>query len=326
MADLQLSKPASASANVDYTSGDDVGPTEAADAAHIWKAIDSDELTELDSHSSSISSVASLPDGTVVVSPGTKASARTNQLSLQSKRIASVSISDDDYDNDDDDDDESGWDEPTPAERAANARAEAAAARVRAREAEEARLRGLFRKRPASEYAVARAQSTGLLWQLLNPDPRMFALSHAYRAGLSTDNVAGLPGAQRMWAQRLAEDDAARRLSVSTPIPAGHPYHLPPAGASTTLRTQRRAMLQSELSESLRLNLLWEHRVNRAPAPRRRGVLGDAGALRPLTALEQPRSSEQQDAEARREALLQRQRTFHASLRAKEFQAQTQPR
>ncbi|KAF8875518.1 hypothetical protein BD779DRAFT_1790174 [Infundibulicybe gibba] len=48
-----------------------------------------------------------------------------------------------------------------------------------------------------------------------------------------------------------------------TPIPLGHPYNLPPPAAPSTPRTTRRLMLQTEMSESLRRNLLWERQVSK---------------------------------------------------------------
>lgn len=71
---------------------------------------------------------------------------------------------------------------------------------------------------------------------------------------------------------------------ATAPIPLDHPWNLPPAAAPSTPRTTRRQMLATELSESLRRNLLWERQLGR-PAlggARRGGVLGSG--LRPLTA------------------------------------------
>jgi len=49
----------------------------------------------------------------------------------------------------------------------------------------------------------------------------------------------------------------------TAPIPLGHPYNLPPPDPPTTPRTTRRQMLGTELSESLRRNLLWERQVSK---------------------------------------------------------------
>ena len=75
------------------------------------------------------------------------------------------------------------------------------------------------------------------------------------------------------------------------PIPVGHPYNLPPPAPPSTPRTTRRLMLSTELSESLRRNLLWERqvsKVNLAAAVRRTASSGGSrhsllGAVQPLT-------------------------------------------
>ena len=51
--------------------------------------------------------------------------------------------------------------------------------------------------------------------------------------------------------------------TATAPIPLGHPYNLPPPAPPTTPRTTRRQMLSTELSESLRRNLLWERQVSK---------------------------------------------------------------
>ncbi|TFK49848.1 hypothetical protein OE88DRAFT_1736811 [Heliocybe sulcata] len=66
----------------------------------------------------------------------------------------------------------------------------------------------------------------------------------------------------------------------TAPIPLNHPYNLPAPPAPMTPRTTRRKMLATELSESLRRNLLWERQVSLVPR-RGGGLLG--GGLRPLT-------------------------------------------
>ncbi|KAI0649558.1 hypothetical protein C8Q79DRAFT_520834 [Trametes meyenii] len=72
---------------------------------------------------------------------------------------------------------------------------------------------------------------------------------------------------------------------ASAPIPLNHPYNLPAPAPPMTPRTTRRQMLQTELSESLRRNLLWERQVSRVNMTGRRGggVLGSG--IRPLTAM-----------------------------------------
>jgi hypothetical protein len=54
-------------------------------------------------------------------------------------------------------------------------------------------------------------------------------------------------------------------------IPLNHPLNLPAPAPPTTPRTTRRQMLATELSESLRRNLLWERQVSKA------NLLGNAG-------------------------------------------------
>ncbi|EPQ52453.1 hypothetical protein GLOTRDRAFT_122527 [Gloeophyllum trabeum ATCC 11539] len=69
---------------------------------------------------------------------------------------------------------------------------------------------------------------------------------------------------------------------ATAPIPLNHPYNLPAPAPPMTPRTTRRQMLATELSESLRRNLLWERQVSKVNMiGRRSGVLG--GGLRPLT-------------------------------------------
>lgn len=70
-----------------------------------------------------------------------------------------------------------------------------------------------------------------------------------------------------------------------TPIALGHPYNLPLPAAPMTPRTTRRQMLSTELSESLRRNLMWERQVSKANlvnGARRTGLLGSG--LQPMTA------------------------------------------
>ncbi|KAI0076772.1 hypothetical protein K474DRAFT_1754672 [Panus rudis PR-1116 ss-1] len=60
----------------------------------------------------------------------------------------------------------------------------------------------------------------------------------------------------------------------TAPIPLNHPYNLPAPAPSTTPRTTRRQMLSTELSESLRRNLLWERQVSKINMTTRRAGLG----------------------------------------------------
>ncbi|CAL1708343.1 unnamed protein product [Somion occarium] len=72
----------------------------------------------------------------------------------------------------------------------------------------------------------------------------------------------------------------------TAPIPLGHPYNLSAPAPSMTPQTTRRQMLSTELSESLRCNLLWEcqvSKINMTGGARRVGLLGSG--LHPLTAV-----------------------------------------
>ena len=130
--------------------------------------------------------------------------------------------------------------------------AQGQALRLAAEEAQ--RQRDMFVKKPTESFQnltqVARTQSAGLLTQLLNQNPEP---SHA------------------------------------TPIPVLHPYNLPPPAPPSTPRTTRRLMLSTELSESLRRNLLWERqvsKVNLTAAVRRTASSGSRlsqlGGVQPL--------------------------------------------
>lgn len=56
-------------------------------------------------------------------------------------------------------------------------------------------------------------------------------------------------------------------MAAPTPIPLGHPYNLPPPAPPMTPRTTRRRMLRTELSESMRRQLLWERQVSSTQNP-----------------------------------------------------------
>jgi hypothetical protein len=81
--------------------------------------------------------------------------------------------------------------------------------------------------------------------------------------------------------------------TATAPIPLGHPYNLPAPAPPSTPRTTRRQMLQTELSESLRRNLLWERKVSNVVmrGGRRQSSSGAIpggvgfGGLRPLTTM-----------------------------------------
>ena len=78
-----------------------------------------------------------------------------------------------------------------------------------------------------------------------------------------------------------------------TPIPLHHPYNLPPPTAPSTPRTTRRHMLSTELSESLRRNLLWERQVSKVGGQpyQRRPVSALIPGLRPLTSVNEGQAS-----------------------------------
>ena len=78
-----------------------------------------------------------------------------------------------------------------------------------------------------------------------------------------------------------------------TPIPLHHPYNLPPPTAPSTPRTTRRHMLSTELSESLRRNLLWERQVSKVGGQpyQRRPVSALNPGLRPLTSVNEGQAS-----------------------------------
>ncbi|TFK61483.1 hypothetical protein BDN72DRAFT_778147 [Pluteus cervinus] len=92
------------------------------------------------------------------------------------------------------------------------------------------------------------------------------------------------------------------QASVPTPVPAPappkvltYPYNLPLPEPPSTPRTTRRLMLQNEMPESLRRNLLWERKVSLVNLPGIRrsvsnggtsGARGNLlGGLKPLTAV-----------------------------------------
>ena len=80
--------------------------------------------------------------------------------------------------------------------------------------------------------------------------------------------------------QQQQQRTVSRQISSPppVPIPVGHPYNLPLPAPPSTPRTTRRLMLQTEMSESLRRNLLWERQVskNTMAGFRRTNSSGDA--------------------------------------------------
>ena len=92
---------------------------------------------------------------------------------------------------------------------------------------------------------------------------RLAALANPARRRASENQVQ--PQAPGMGARPLLQTVA------TAPIPLNHPWNLPVPAPPTTPRTTRRQMLATELSESLRRNLLWERQVSKT------NLLGNAG-------------------------------------------------
>jgi hypothetical protein len=283
------------------------------------------------------------------------------------------------------------------------------ASRLQKAAEETARQRELFAKVPKRSYSNLNRTHSGLLSQLLNPDPTLFPSNHPYRSSHSTQDVtllgkqhhhhrqqqpggarlpppnhltskssAVLPAAtqvtpmttmasptngsyrpkgrpqgaemeeseseeedqdngiqlsrslaqqklaalagpsrrqqspqqQRQQAQQQQQrlpqaparaqaptSAAALPAVASAPIPLGHPYNLPAPAPPMTPRKTRRQMLATELSESLRRNLLWERQVsktNLTSGARRAGLLGSR--LQPMTAVNTSQQQQQQGA------------------------------
>ncbi|KAG9314786.1 hypothetical protein JVU11DRAFT_3871 [Chiua virens] len=302
----------------------------------------------------------------------------------------------------------------------------------KAREAEETRLReaalevqrqrDLFAKVPKRSYSNLNRTQSGLLSQLMNPNPTIFPSNHPYRITRSsadisrqyqqpqapvpqrstsayapprlstTKSAAAVPMAAQITAisssrppssavkrqesekngyrpkgppkEQEMEDDSGddaddkiqmsqsvaqqrlqalisrRSLEQSTstrviqpvavevgpgvastmtaPIPLGHPYNLPAAAPPMTPRTTRRRMLKTELSESMRRQLLWERQVssNTNPALTARRTSQGMSGLRPLSTttssqgISEGRPSEAQDKEERRRRAMARNRSW----------------
>lgn len=104
--------------------------------------------------------------------------------------------------------------------------------------------------------------------------------------------------------------------STTAPIPLGHPYNLPAAAPPMTPRTTRRRMLKTELSESMRRQLLWERQVssNTNPALVARRTTQGLSGLRPLTSTSsegiKDASKEAQERDERRRRAMARNRSW----------------
>lgn len=107
--------------------------------------------------------------------------------------------------------------------------------------------------------------------------------------------------------------------STTAPIPLGHPYNLPAAAQPMTPRTTRRRMLKTELSESMRRQLLWERQVSSNTNPAlvaRRATQGLSG-LRQMTSNSSDgiretstRTAEAQDRDERKRRAMARNRSW----------------
>jgi hypothetical protein len=109
---------------------------------------------------------------------------------------------------------------------------------------------------------------------------------------------------------RTSLPDVSRPVPTALAIPPGHPWNLPAPPPPTSPRTTRRQMMSTELSESLRRNLLWERQIGHPP--RRQystSVLGNQP--RPL-APTAPLEPEPNAAQRSREERLRRQRQQEA--------------
>ncbi|KAI0715761.1 hypothetical protein C8T65DRAFT_694593 [Cerioporus squamosus] len=309
----------------------------------------------------------------------------TNGAGPSQQRRGIVISTSSEYETDSDDDSE--WASEDSADDKQKERKDKAAEEARQREEEEQRERDMFGKLPKRSYSnLGNRTKSGLLSQLLNPDPNIFPPNHPYRTSKSTQDMTqfarqaaapmlptsrssvAVPLAAQVTVQASVQSPAApadnarqgayrprgrpqeaeledtesdeenpddtiqvsqslaqqklaalagRRHSdhgpaqthkqpsglqqqrqqmqeaggrpalpsvATAPIPLSHPYNLPAPAPPMTPRTTRRQMLQTELSESLRRNLLWERQVSRINVTARRGgVLGSG--LRPLTTM-----------------------------------------
>ncbi|THH29477.1 hypothetical protein EUX98_g4704 [Antrodiella citrinella] len=285
-----------------------------------------------------------------------------------------IVVSESDYETTESDDDSEWASEGSPDEQELARRREETRLREAAEEAQ--RQRDMFAKVPKRSYTDLSRTRSGLLSQLLNPDPALFPPGHPMPTSFSSQDMTQLSRSGWMGAphlhtskstvavplaaqvnadqitaptqsgsksgyrpkgrpqgeemeydsdsgdetgdngiqvprslaqQKLAAlaDPNRRRYSdrgpppaqeaaprpvlptvATAPIALGYPYNLPAPAAPMTPRTTRRQMLSTELSESLRRNLLWERqvsKVNMTSGARRGGLL--SGGLRPLTAV-----------------------------------------
>lgn len=82
---------------------------------------------------------------------------------------------------------------------------------------------------------------------------------------------------------QLTRMEPEQRPPATAPIQVGYPYNLPLPLPPSTPRTTRRNMLSTEMSESLRRNLLWQRQTSKPnPAAIRRTTSAGASRLNPL--------------------------------------------
>ena len=127
---------------------------------------------------------------------------------------------------------------------------------------------------------------------------------------------------QRAVNHEVVEHTNAVNPNNVSPIPLHHPYNLPPPTAPSNPRTTRRHMLSTELSESLRRNLLWERQVSKVGGQpyQRRPVSALNPGVRPLTSANEIQASgsgsgdtdthKPESKEERRRKALDRNRTW----------------
>ena len=114
---------------------------------------------------------------------------------------------------------------------------------------------------------------------------RLAALANPTRRRASDNQVQAPPPPPQ---QQQQQTRPLLQTVATSPIPLNHPWNLPAPAPPTTPRTTRRQMLATELSESLRRNLLWERQVSKTNllgnAGRRGGGGGGGGGLRTVSA------------------------------------------
>ncbi|KAF8557064.1 hypothetical protein OG21DRAFT_398937 [Imleria badia] len=361
-------------------------------------------------------------NGTVKVNATANVNGNVNANAQSRKTIVVANMSSEEYETTDGEDSEAWASEEMDAEDKSQ---EAEETRLREAALEAQRQRDLFAKVPKRSYSNLNRTQSGLLSQLMNPNPTIFPPNHPYRVSRSSADIsrqyqlpqqrtpvpqrsssayapprlstsksaAALPMAAQINAissskppsssalkwqesekngyrpkgppkeQEMEDDsgdDADDKIQISqsvaqqklqalmsrrssdrgtsshliqavamevgpgllssttAPIPLGHPYHLPAAAPPMTPRTTRRRMLKTELSESMRRQLLWERQVSSNTNPAlvaRRATQGLSG-LRPTTSTssdginDTSTRTEAQDRDERRRRAMARNRSW----------------